>query len=182
MPSKVYQFRKRYYGNCSDHVCNCCDTKLYDDHTTTINRDNMVLTLVRNRDEDLCIPPSPCCIFCWLPAVFPCLCCICQRMCCRVRVKKESTNMLFLKNVNRMETLQEDACCSWCPCCCDQDDIENNIYFPHTYQTAYFKNRKEVTEAEALLTSYASRPKPGDAIYQVVQTVQIPVFPVSQLQ
>lgn len=81
-----------------------------------------------------------------------------------------------------METLQEDACCSWCPCCCDQDDIENYIHFRHTQQTAYFKNRKDVTEAEALLTSYASRPKPGDAIYQVVQTVQIPVFPVSQLQ
>eukprot|EP00944_MAST-04C_sp_MAST-4C-sp1_P007905 g7905.t1 len=62
------------------------------------------------------------------------------------------------------------------------DDIENYIHFRHTQQTAYFKNRKDVTEAEALLTSYASRPKPGDAIYQVVQTVQIPVFPVSQLQ
>ena len=92
-----------------------------------------------------------------LLAPVPCLCCICQRMCCRVRVKKESTNMLFLKNMNKMETLQEDACCSFCPCCCDQDDIENYIHFRHTQQTAYFKNRKDVTEAEALLTSYASK-------------------------
>jgi len=172
VPAKVFKHRKRYWKDCCEYVFDCCFKKAYDDHSTIINRDNVVLTKTASRFEELCVPISPCFPICWL---FSC--------CFKIKKTKEDTSMLFLKNVNKLETRQEDICCPCLPCCCNQDEIENYIHFPHTEQTAYFSNREDVTEAEALLTSYASRPKAGNAVFQpAVQVVQLPVFPVYQLQ
>jgi len=145
---KIYQHRKKYYNQCSDYICGA---KQFTDFTTVINRDEVSLTEVFNNKTQPCIYPSLCFPICWMGNVCPFLCC-CFRKCCAVVESKEDKSIIYLKNLNQFNTNQ-----SSCNCC--GSSKKNIVTFQVSGENvAHLHSREDVTEAEALLSNFASRP------------------------